>query len=133
MREFSHHGKVFNVKKGTFKTDLTGLRRASQSQRMIWIGNTLRYVRYMDDFRIFPYSNMWTDTVTSGFSDAKVYVVQTNRAVIERCILMSTDPGDLVLDPTCGSGTTATVAEQWADAGSPSTHRASLWHWLVRD
>jgi adenine-specific DNA-methyltransferase len=80
---------------------------------MIFIGNTLRYVRFLNDFRIFPYSNLWTDTTTSGFSDPKVYVVQTNRSVVERCVLMATDPGDLVLDPTCGSGTTAYVAEQW--------------------
>ncbi len=80
---------------------------------MIFIGNTLRYVRFLDDFKIFPYSNLWTDTVTSGFADPKVYVVQTNKAVAERCILMTTDPGDLVLDPTCGSGTTAYVAERW--------------------
>jgi adenine-specific DNA-methyltransferase len=80
---------------------------------MIFIGNTLRYVRFLNDFRIFPYSNLWTDTTTSGFADPKVYVVQTNTEVIMRCILMCTDPGDLVLDPTCGSGTTAYVAEQW--------------------
>ena len=80
---------------------------------MIFIGNTLRYVRFLNDFSIFPHSNLWTDTTTSGFADSKVYVVQTNRSVVERCILMATDPGDLVLDPTCGSGTTAYVAEQW--------------------
>ena len=70
-------------------------------------------MRYLDDFPAFPLTNSWTDTVTSGFSEAKVYVVQTNTKVVERCILMSTDPGDLVLDPTCGAGTTAYVAEQW--------------------
>ncbi len=113
VRSFTHNGKVFTTRKGTFKTDLSGLRRASAAQRMIWIGNTLRYVRYLDDFRIFPYTNMWSDTITSGFSDPKIYVVQTNKAVVERCILMTTDPGDLVLDPTCGSGTAAAVAEQW--------------------
>ena len=84
----------------------------ARARRMIFIGNTLRYVRFLNDFRIFPHSNLWTDTVTSGFADPKVYVVQTNRSVVERCILMTTDPGDLVLDPTCGSGTTAYVAEQ---------------------
>ena len=106
-------GKSFQVKKGTFKTDASGLERISRAKRMIFIGNTLRYVRFLDDFSIFPFSNLWTDTTTSGFSDPKVYVVQTNRSVVERCILMATDPGDLVLDPTCGSGTTAYVAEQW--------------------
>jgi adenine-specific DNA-methyltransferase len=58
-------------------------------------------------------SNVWTDTGTGSFTDTKVYVVQTASKVIERCLLMTTDPGDLVLDPTCGSGTTAYVAEQW--------------------
>jgi len=77
------------------------------------VGNTLTYVRYFDDFPAFPYSNLWEDTVTSGFADPKTYVVQTGTKVIERCMLMCTDPGDLVLDPTCGSGTTAYAAEQW--------------------
>ena len=113
VREFTYEGKPFEVKKGTFKTDLIGLTRLSQSKRLIFIGNTLRYVRFLDDFRIYPFTNLWTDTTTSGFAEPKIYVVQTNRSVVERCILMTTDPGDLVLDPTCGSGTTATVAEQW--------------------
>ena len=113
VREFTYEGKTFHVNKGTFKTDANGLRRTARARRMFFVGNTLRYVRFLDDFRIFPYSNLWTDTTTSGFADPKVYVVQTNRSVVERCILMTTDPGDLVLDPTCGSGTTAYVAEQW--------------------
>ena len=75
--------------------------------------NTLRYVRYLDDFPASRSRTLWDDTVTSGFVGPKVYVVQTNTKVIERCLLMTTDPGDLVLDPTCGSGTTAYVAEQW--------------------
>jgi adenine-specific DNA-methyltransferase len=77
------------------------------------VGNTLTYVRYIDDFPVFPFTNVWDDTVTSGFADPKVYVVQTNTKIVARCLLMTTDPGDLVLDPTCGSGTTAFVAEQW--------------------
>ena len=113
VRRFTYEGKSFQVKKGTFKTDAKGLDRIARAKRMIFIGNTLRYVRFLDDFSIFPFSNLWTDTTTSGFADPKVYVVQTNRSVAERCILMTTDPGDLVLDPTCGSGTTAYVAEQW--------------------
>src|SRR5437660_3761056 len=60
-----------------------------------------------------PIRDNWTDTVVAGFTSEKLYVVQTSTKVIERCLLMSTDPGDLVLDPTCGSGTTAYVAEQW--------------------
>ena len=67
----------------------------------------------MDDFPVYPVVDVWTDTGTSGFGDKKVFVVQTNTTVIQRCMLMATDPGDLVLDPTCGGGTTAYVAEQW--------------------
>jgi adenine-specific DNA-methyltransferase len=113
VRQFTYEGKTFEVKKGTFKTDGTGLERLAHAKRMIFIGNTLRYVRFLNDFKIFPFSNLWTDTTTSGFADPKVYVVQTNIEVVKRCLLMATDPGDLVLDPTCGSGTTALVAEQW--------------------
>lgn len=113
VRAFTYEGKEFKLSKGTFKTDLAGLRRLSFAKRFIFIGNTLRYVRFLNDFPVYPYTNMWTDTVISGFSDPKVYVVQTAAKIIERCMLMTTDPGDLVLDPTCGSGTTAYVAEQW--------------------
>ena len=113
VREFVFEGKSFTPGKGTFKTDAKGLAKLSEAKRLMALGNTLRYVRYFDDFPHFPLSNLWDDTVTSGFSDPKVYVVQTNPTAIQRCILMTTDPGDLVLDPTCGSGTTAYVAEQW--------------------
>ena len=76
--------------------------------------DSLYYTRYLDDFRAFPYDNVWSDTVIAGFASDKKYLVETSSAkVVERCLLMSTDPGDLVLDPTCGSGTTAYVAEQW--------------------
>jgi adenine-specific DNA-methyltransferase len=87
--------------------------RLKAARRLFGIGKTLRYVRYFDDFPLFPLNGLWEDTTTSGFADPKLYVVQTNTKVVERCILMTTDPGDLVLDPTCGSGTTAYVAEQW--------------------
>ncbi|MBE1203689.1 site-specific DNA-methyltransferase [Aminobacter carboxidus] len=90
-----------------------GLRRASRSDRIYGTENTLNYVRFLNDYPVSPYSNFWPDTGHSGFAYDKLYVVQTGTKVIERCILMTTDPGDLVLDPTCGSGTTATVAEQW--------------------
>jgi adenine-specific DNA-methyltransferase len=89
------------------------MRLLARAGRLDLVGKTLCYVRYIDDFPVFPYSNLWTDTVTSGFSDKKVYVVQTNASIVERCLLMTTDPGDLVFDPTCGSGTTAYVAEKW--------------------
>ena len=71
------------------------------------------YRRFLDDFPVYPISNIWRDVLMTGFSEDKVYVVQSSSKIVERCILMATDPGDLVLDPTCGSGTTATVAEQW--------------------
>lgn len=75
--------------------------------------SSLYYVRYFDDFPVFSLTNTWNDTSIAGFSSDKLYVVQTSPKVIQRCLLMTTDPGDLVLDPTCGSGTTAYVAEQW--------------------
>ena len=81
--------------------------------RLIAIGKTLRYVNYLDDYPVTPLANIWEDTQTSGFTGNRYYVVQTHPTVIQRCLLMTTDPGDLVLDPTCGSGTIAYVAEQW--------------------
>ena len=89
------------------------MRRLQCAQRIALAGKTLSYVRYVGDFPVYPINNSWDDTVTAGFASDKLYVVQTNAKVVERCILMATDPGDLVLDPTCGSGTTAYVAEQW--------------------
>jgi adenine-specific DNA-methyltransferase len=106
-------GKQYVPNKGGWKTNRLGMDRVQKADRLIALGNTLSYVRFFDDFRVFPFSNQWDDTTTAGFGDPKLYVVQTNTKVIERCLLMATDPGDLVLDPTCGSGTTATVAEQW--------------------
>ncbi|WP_250284291.1 MULTISPECIES: DNA methyltransferase [unclassified Frankia] len=88
------------------------MERLKWAGRLEPVGNTLTYIRYFDDFPAYPYTNFWEDTVTSGFADPKTYIVQTNPKVVERCMLMATDPGDLVLDPTCGSGTTALVAEQ---------------------
>jgi len=87
--------------------------RLAMSGRLIGIGQRLRYRRYADDYPVVTFSNSWDDTIVSGYADPKIYVVQTSTKVIQRCLLMATDPGDLVLDPTCGSGTTATVAEQW--------------------
>jgi len=90
-----------------------GTERLAKSGRLHVAKDSIRYVRYHDDFATSVIGNMWTDTGTGNFTDDKVYVVQSNAKVIERCIIMTTDPGDLVLDPTCGSGTTAFVAEQW--------------------
>ena len=107
------NGLRFVPNKGGWKTNRLGMERVQKADRLIALGNTLRYVRFFEDFRVFPINNQWDDTTTAGFGDPKLYVVQTNTKVIQRCLLMATDPGDLVLDPTCGSGTTATVAEQW--------------------
>jgi adenine-specific DNA-methyltransferase len=87
-----------------------GMERLAQLGRIVVTGNTLRYKRYLDDFPLFPITNVWAEQLSE---QNKNYVVQTAAKVIERAILMTTDPGDLVLDPTCGSGTYAYVAEQW--------------------
>jgi adenine-specific DNA-methyltransferase len=105
-------GKMFLPRRGGWKTNRVGMDRLLHAQRLMRQGRSLAYVRYLDDFPAFPLSSLWADT-QSGSGMDKVYVVQTNPKVVERCILMTTDPGDLVLDPTCGSGTTAWVAEQW--------------------
>ena len=107
------NGRVLKPKKGGWKTNLEGMGRLFASDRLITQGDTLCFVRYLRDFPMKPLIDVWDDTRSSGFGEDKVYVVQTNTKVIERCLLMTTDPGDLVLDPTCGSGTTAYVAEQW--------------------
>ncbi|MFH2104149.1 MAG: site-specific DNA-methyltransferase [Chloroflexota bacterium] len=96
-----------------WSTNFDGLERLRKANRYLVFGNTLEYVMYHDDFPFSVYTNYWDDTVSSGFGDEKIYVVQTATKVAERCLLMSTDPGDLALDPTCGSGTSAYVAEQW--------------------
>ena len=90
-----------------------GMERLGKANRIHVAENSIQYVRYHTDFDVAVHGNMWSDTGSGNFTDDKMYVVQTNTKVIERCILMATDPGDLVLDPTCGSGTTAYVAEQW--------------------
>lgn len=117
--------RVVRPNRGYWKTGEVGMERLARSQRLTLIGNTLRYVRYFDDFKIYPLSNAWSDTVISGFGTEKLYIVQTLPKVIERCILMATDPGDLVLDPTCGSGTTAFVAEQWGATVDYNRHEPS--------
>lgn len=90
-----------------------GMERLAKANRLHVAKNSIQYVRYADDFAWKAINNFWTDTLTGQYTDDKVYVVQTNTKVVERCLLMTTDPGDLVLDPTCGSGTTAYVAEQF--------------------
>jgi len=97
-----------------WKTNELGMQRLLKASRVELTGNSLSYVRYLDDFSATTVNNSWTDIGgIQSRADPKVYVVQTPTTLIQRCMLMATDPGDLVLDPTCGSGTTATVAEQW--------------------
>ena len=97
-----------------WKTTPEGMTRLAMADRFAMKGTRLRMVRFIADNSIIPMANLWQDTGVGGFvGDDKVYVVQTDSRAIARCILMTTDPGDLVLDPTCGSGTTAYVAEQW--------------------
>jgi len=112
--DIEFHGRQFHPGQiRQWKTPPSGLIRLRNADRFELVGNTLEYRRYFDDWQVTDLTNLWLDAGGSGFGDEKVYVVQTITRVIQRCILMVTDPGDLVLDPTCGSGTTATVAEQW--------------------
>jgi adenine-specific DNA-methyltransferase len=106
-------GRTFDPGARWWGTTPEGMNRLVKSDRLQVSGNTLRYIRFWDDFPYQPLNNVWTDMGTGGFLEAKVYVVQTRQTIVERCVLMTTDPGDLVVDPTCGSGTTAYVSEQW--------------------
>lgn len=108
--EFHAFNRVWNQK---WKTNLQGLTRLVGAERAEFTGDTLHYVRYHKDFPVVELTNNWDDTQSGGFNDPMLYVVQTTSKTIQRCVLMATSPGDLVLDPTCGSGTTAFVAEQW--------------------
>lgn len=107
---YTYRGKVYE--KG-YKPSPGNLSRVDKAGRLIVIGQTPRYIRKLSDFGVYAINEHWEDLSISGFSDPKIYVVQTTPSAIQRCLLMTTDPGDLVLDPTCGSGTTAYVAEQW--------------------
>jgi len=108
--DFSHEGTLYPEPiNGHWKTSKEGMRRLQRSGRLHG-GKTLSYVRHLDDSAVVQMEGVWSDT---GAQSDKVYVVQTLPKAIQRCILMATEPGDLVLDPTCGSGTTAYVAEEW--------------------
>jgi adenine-specific DNA-methyltransferase len=108
--DFEFEGKIVKAQAKSWSTNLKGMQKLIHAKRVMKPGSVPRYVRFHDDFPVQPLNNMWNDT--AGASDL-IYVVQTANKIIERCLLMTTDPGDLVLDPTCGSGTTAIVAEQW--------------------
>ena len=114
-QEFTFAGKSWFPPAGLhWKTTVAGMYRLGLAGRIMVEGNSLRYVRFLDDFPVYPINNVWDDIGgIQSRSDPKRYVVQTANEAVKRCILMTTDPGDLVFDPTCGSGTTAYVAEQW--------------------
>ena len=108
---FEFEGKTYELAQGkSWRTTEPGMRRLAQSNRLYPTGNYLNFVQRHDDFSVMPINSNWGDVYTEM---SKQYVVQTAQKVVQRCILMTTDPGDLVFDPTCGSGTTAYVAEQW--------------------
>ncbi len=112
--EFSFREKTFKPPSNRhWSVSYEGLQRLGAASRIFQVGDNLRYAYLMRDNPVQPLSNMWTDGGSGSFTEEQTYVVQTATKVVQRCILMATDPGDLVLDPTCGSGTTATVAEQW--------------------
>jgi adenine-specific DNA-methyltransferase len=113
MFPFEFEGKTYSPRGGkSWRTNPEGMKRLEAASRLFVRGTKLYFKLFFRDFGYTSLLNSWPDTV-AGFSDAKLYIVQTHPKVIQRCMLMTTDPGDLVLDPTCGSGTTAFVAEQW--------------------
>ena len=113
--EIERAGRTYLPRSGGWRTGQQGAARLAIAERLLQTGDTLSYKKYFDDFSCLALTNFWDD-VSGGITsrtDPKVYVVQTAAKIVERCVLMTTDPGDLILDPTCGSGTTAYVAEQW--------------------
>ena len=113
LYDYVFRGKTYKSGKRQWATPIHGLDRVVKANRVEERASSIGFVRFFHDFSVVPIPNIWTDTGTGSFTDSKVYVVQTGAKIVQRCLLMATDPGDLVLDPTCGSGTTATVAEQW--------------------
>jgi adenine-specific DNA-methyltransferase len=106
--------RVYTPGRGYWKTNREGMMRLKAAGRLRpTAGDSIQYVRFLDDFPVVSQNNFWPDGLTGSFTEDKVYVVQSPTKIVARCLLLSTDPGDLVLDPTCGSGTTAYVAEQW--------------------
>ena len=112
---FTFEGKVYEPGANShWKANYPdGLERLADADRIHVAANSIRYRRFASDFPYKERGNLWTDTLTGSFTEEKMYVVQTNPKVVERCLLMTSDPGDLVFDPTCGSGTTAWCAEKW--------------------
>ena len=110
---FSFQNEIFDPKRRYWSTSIAGLNRLGRANRLANVNGTLRYKRHFKDVSTLYLHNIWSDTGSGSQTEERAYVVQTISSVLQRCILMTTDPGDLVLDPTCGSGTTAFVAEQW--------------------
>jgi adenine-specific DNA-methyltransferase len=110
--KFTFQARELSVRKGGWKTGETGMQRLIRADRLKLTKEFVNYKMFVDDFPAFVLTNLWSDTMGTAEQD-KSYVVQTTTKVIERCLLMTTDPSDLVLDPTCGSGSTAFVAEKW--------------------
>ncbi len=111
--DFEFQSKTVKSKgRKSWRTNSTGMPRLIKAARLFNLGESTYFRQYFNDSPMKQMENTWTDTA-AGFSDTKTYVVQTHDKIVTRCLLMTSDPGDLVIDPTCGSGTTATVAEQW--------------------
>jgi len=112
--DFEFQGRKFHPGVGNhWKVRIEGLNRVAKSGLLVARKNSIAYYLFAENYPVQPITNIWEDTKWGFDASEKAYVVQTNSKVIQKCLLMTTDPGDLVLDPTCGSGTTATVAEQW--------------------
>ena len=112
--EVAFEGKKYlPPSKGGWRSTPEGFERLGKAKRLYDRGTTVRFRLKHSDYPFVNSSNVWMDTLSTSFGGGKVYVVETNPLVVQRCVLMATDPGDLVLDPTCGAGTTAYVAEQW--------------------
>ncbi len=110
---FVFEGREYTSKQRYWSTSIAGLERLAKANRLVATRTTLRYKRYFTDFSFTQMNNTWQDTGTGTQTKKRNYVVQTPEKTIQRCILMTTDPGDLVFDPTCGGGTTALIAEEW--------------------
>jgi adenine-specific DNA-methyltransferase len=111
--EFEFEGRKFLPGARWWGTTPAGMAGLAKARRLQATAGGIYFARFWDDFAFRPISSLWADTATGGFVEDKYYVVQTNSKIVERCLLLATLPGDLVLDPTCGSGTTAYVSERW--------------------
>jgi hypothetical protein len=122
-------GRTLTSRTGYWKTGEQGIDRLKKADRLLALGNTLEYVRYLSDFPVFPMVNVWDDTVTSGFADPKVYVVQTNTRVLERALLMATDPAISCSTRHAAAARRRTSPSSGAAVGLPATRAAWRWPW----